>query len=62
MARAYQCDVCKKCFPIKDRKIGQAYHVSIEDFMKDRSPEFSFEVCPDCLKKMKNKIENMEEN
>ncbi len=60
MARAYQCDICKKCFPIKDRKLGQAYHVSVEDLNKDRSPELIFEVCPNCLEEIKKKIARAE--
>lgn len=56
MGRAYKCDICKQCFPISLHSTGQAYHVSIEDFMKDRSPECSFDICPACYEDLKKKV------
>ena len=48
MGRAFRCDLCKKCFPLVTDKERQAYRGYFEDFMKDHSPEFSFELCPNC--------------
>lgn len=52
MGRAYKCDLCKNCFPLTSGKTGQAYHGYFEDFMKDRSPEYVFDLCPECYTKL----------
>lgn len=56
MGRAYRCDLCKQCYPIESNMIGQGYHVSIEDFMKDRSPEATFDICPSCYDEIYRKL------
>lgn len=56
MGRAYKCDLCKQCFPIDSNKTGQGFHVFIEDFMKDRSPEITFAVCPSCYDEIYKKV------
>lgn len=56
MGRAYKCDLCKNCFPFTSGKTGQAYHGYFEGFMKDRSPEYSFELCPKCYAELLNRL------
>lgn len=52
MGCAYKCDLCKNCFPLTSGKTWQAYHGYFEDFMKDRSSEYVFDLCSECYTKL----------
>lgn len=58
MASKVECDLCKKVFDYKKTSFVKVYRrteVDKGDF------DYGFDICDDCLEKIKNKTESKEE-
>lgn len=57
MSRAYKCDRCGEFFAAPMNRIYSAYYV----FYQNPNSETIQDLCPECLRKLQNFMENKKE-